>query len=482
MLVNQVLLPYYYKRHLSVTETQLRQDAEDYLKLQYSNDSTKDNRGKLNRHIKLLQVANIKGTQVGQDYTCIVNGVKDDKRQTIYSVADGHGSNGHYYSYIATRLLANNFISFWPIIQMHLRRYQENTMYPYLKRITDIINYCYDHVKQWLKSPLFTKLDNKSGTTMAMSLIVIVNGKRYHIATNVGDSQIIWSDKQDSYTHCSMEHNCDNMEAVGLYLKRLANIRKPYIDQLNTLNEIENKTTEQLDKINKLSETINTYMPKPVYYSRINCGGPVWDYPEFCDKFGKPQPIPVYKYHGDDYTEISLDTDSYEKISKYYAHGNQSRRLPDTYIRLDGRTVAVPGQEHDNWGSSLSGGTQTLNGFGDTIYHPHITHKPHISISEINTCGRLLLASDGLTDLFYYKDLMSWFKQNQYNTNFTQDFTNFMYNTVSNEEMYPSQREDMIRYPKWDDVSGIFVTIPDMDCSNKQISQAGKDIYDNTMG
>jgi serine/threonine protein phosphatase PrpC len=409
----------------------------------------------------------------GQDYTLVINQVKGDIQQSLVGVADGHGTMGHLHSYVATRLLANKLLSCWDIFQLHLK---QNKLVPISEKIRELIDYCYSETHQLMfRKNIFPQLDKDSGTTMAMALIVVVEGNRFLISTNAGDSQILWSDKIGDVQECSMDHNCDNPEAVKLYVTRLKNKRQQLKAQIDNLEKTATNYTESKAD---LERQFKECFPKPIYYSRINCGGPIWDM--FCNDQGVPTPIPVYSYEGPEYDIVKLDKDGYEKVSTYYPHGHQSLRYPETCVREDGRTVAVPGHETDNWGSTLNGQSQVLNGFGDLYQHPHNSYTPHVTVKHINQEGRLVLATDGLSDLFYFKDLINafwnWDKEKNM-TNFTDYldyFDQLLFEIANREPIFPFTANGNLKFPQWDDVSGIFITLPNMKDGNKQICTEDK--------
>ena len=401
--------------------------------------------------------------QSGQDYTIIDRNIQGDTNQLIVSVFDGHGEKGHIHSYIASRLLVSRLRCLVPIYKLHLKN-GLMTGIPQDDKIRELTEYCYLETQELLTSGKFPVIDTTSGTTAAAALILIVKheGKshRFLISTNAGDSQIIWSSKPTQYTECSMDHNCDNKDAVQLYANRLAKIRTSVRQQLQQLDG--DTSTKNSFLKHDILKQLDTLYPKPVYYSRINCGGPVWDMPGFCDQWGRPQPIPVFKYYGDNYDQVLLDEDNYEKMSQYYPNGTQSRRTPETYCRPDGRIVAVPGQESDNWGSTLQGGCQTINGFGDHVYYPHHSATPHVSVSSINEPGKLIVASDGLTDLFYFQDLMDQFHTITKNKeDVTKELYKLLLETAQQDPNYPYQMDSDGEkwYPQWDDMSGVFISL-----------------------
>ena len=104
------------------------------------------------------------------------------------------------------------------------------------------------------------------------------------------------------------------------------------------------------------------------------------------------------------------------------------------------------------------GCTQTLNGFGDRGYYPHISAVPHISVHDITQSGKLLVASDGLLDLFHFDDLMM-FIQN-HNDNFEALLYTHIFETASNHVQYTTVTDTStdVLYPTWDDVSAVVVS------------------------
>ena len=419
-----------------------------------------------------LYVPGMETVAAGHDYMSIVRNVRGDDRQLLLGVADGHGNKetGHYHSYVATRLLANRFLGFWPIYQLHLKNSLSGDTTS-MRKITQLTEYCYEETQRLMTSSAFPSIDLYSGTTMTMALIVVVGGHRHLISTNAGDSQIIWSDNETPYKECTMDHNCDSVHAVQGYATRLAGKRRQLQTQLDALDPTDTTTSRA-----ELETQIKDLLPRDVYYNRINCGPVIWNMPEFLDTWGRPQPITVFKYLGPDQDQVVLHKENYEKMSNYYPTGTQSKRLPDTYVREDGRTVAIPGKEADNWGSTLLGGPQTLHGFGDQQYHEHHSCLPHVSVTPINKRGRLLLATDGLTDLFYFADLMKWFADHETDTALVDNFYQHLWTSTKGDPAYPMAVLEGVTYPKWDDVGGVFVSFPDMELDNKTLSNMGLDL------
>jgi serine/threonine protein phosphatase PrpC len=397
---------------------------------------------------KYLEVENGEWTLAGHDSTLVVKNVGDNPDQYLLGVADGHGEMGDSFSYIAIHLLANELKkTINPIKELIKNQPLENAQ----DMINDICKTAYVNTHALLcTKTIFPHLDHHSGTTMAMAMILIIDNNRYLISTNAGDSQILWSNSYDSVEECSMDHNCDNPKAVQLYIQRMSKLRQVITDKLETECEC--------DELDNLEDKRNKLLPKPIYYSRINCpGGPKWP---IYDDNGKPCPIEVYEYIGDNQEELKLNNNNYEKVSKYYPHGQQSIRCPETYIREDGRVVAKPGCEMDNWGSTLAGGGQTLNGFGDIHEFPHRSVHPHVLVKPINETGKLIIASDGLTDLFYFNNLMNWFwEQTEQTEDIDTNFYQHIFNTSKNHEQFEYTTIDSTKYPKWDDFSGVFLSL-----------------------
>jgi serine/threonine protein phosphatase PrpC len=454
---------YYSKRHL---------DAAQYFRPGVSLESPAT--------LAKLNVPGMETVAAGHDYMSMVRNVRGDERQLLLGVADGHGDKerGHYHSYVATRLLANLLIGFWPIYQLHLKNSLGGDMTS-TRKITQLTEYCYEETQRMMTSPDFPSIDRYSGTTMSMALVIVVGDQRHLISTNAGDSQIIWSDDDTPYQECTMDHNCDNIQAVQGYATRLAAMRRPLQTHLDAL-DVKDMTTNMTRA--ELEEQIRTLLPRNVYYNRINCGQVTWNQPEFLDSWGRPQPITVFKYLGPEQDQVVLHQENYEKMSNYYPTGTQSKRLPDTYVREDGRTVAVPGKEADNWGSTLLGGPQTLHGLGDQQHLSHHSCLPHVSVTPINKKGRLLLATDGLTDLFYFADLMKWFADHETDPDLVDNFYQHLWTTANGDPAYPTAVLEGVTYPRWDDVGGMLVRFPDMKLDNRSLSNIGLHLLKTAQG
>ncbi len=407
--------------------------------------------------LSLLMFPGLETRKAGHDYMSCLRNIQGDPGQLLVSVADGHGDNGHLHSYVATRLLANMLVHCWSLFKMHLKCGHSED------KIASLCHYCYQSVQDQMTQGLFPSLDIYSGTTMAMALIVMVDDRRYLIATNAGDSQIIWSDGKNSCLECSVDHNCDNMEVVQQYVTRLARERSKLKKEIEKFRQPDGDSIFLQRERTRLGKQLLNLEPKPVYYSRINCSSIVWDFPEFRDKRGRPAPIPVFQYLGPERDQVVLDHGNYEKISKYYAHGTQSRRYPETYVReKDGRTIVVSGREHENWGSTLDGGSQTLRGLGDQNHYPHHSPEPSVRVMSIDGPGQLLLASDGFTDMYYFQDLMNWFRREKDtgagDINLELRFFQYLFETAGENDInYRHITFEGVTYPKWDDVGGVLV-------------------------
>ena len=410
MHIEQFILPHYSKKHLGV-ET--------------SSWVTKD------QTRKYLDVPGANITQAGQDSSLVKTNIDNNPNECLVGVADGHGSLGHHHSFVAIRVLANKFLQNKETIRYYL---QEAKSLCVEKLVTSL----YHETQAILKNKqLFPTLQNHSGTTMSMSLVLMVNNKRYIVTSNVGDSPVLLSERYDCCNELSMDQSCDNPKAVERYLARLA------------------KAKETCDPIDQ-----EKYNPKPVYYGRINCPEG-YSIPSICDDEGKPCPLSVYKYVDN---KPVFDTENYEKICQVSPCGFQSIRTPPIYIGEDGIQRVVQGREMENWGSTLEGTCQSLSSFGDFNYAPDIDCDPYVRVDMINNYTQLLLATDGLTDLFHYDILMNWFWDN----NETGDFNEFLF---QNADQYQNQGyiykvENQNKYPLWDDVSGIFIKL---DCVKKEI-------------
>ena len=350
---------------------------------------------------------------------------KDSQLDSIYGVLDGHGSNGHYYSFIASRLIVSGFLNVWSELRNSLFDY---TMHHDTNTINKIINSVYSETNALLTTEYFPYLTGCSGTTASIVLVCIVNNKRYLITTNVGDSPVIVNN--ECCSKLSVDDNCDNIMAVNSYLSNL-----------NSYN----------------NTNATSIKPLPIYYSRINCegyGNPVW--PQITDMYGILEPLEVYKYNNNN-TKASINMESYERISKYYPHGSQSRNSPPTYIRSDGRLVVKSGYEGQNWGNSLNGGNQCLTGLGDYDSTPHISCKPNINISSLNS-GHLLICSDGLYDLFRSdEDLIEFFIKNNSNNSLEQNTKSHIFSIVKDDPLYSSCIVDGEEMAEWDDWCGNFI-------------------------
>lgn len=359
----------------------------------------------------LLKDSDIYREQVGQDHIIIKKNIEDDPRQCIVGVFDGHGKDGHFASYIVSSLLYQAMISNYSKY-LELLNGREETIRQDILEI-------YENIDKTLKKDYFD-IFNESGTTASIILTITDNdNKLYKICSNLGDSPIYSLEESNHLTECSLQHNCDNIEAVNQYLERL----------------------NQLDKI-----------PYPIYFSRLNIDPPYWDHGEY-DEYGKPAPLKVYDYKNN---RAILNRKNYEKISPFYPLGIQSRNYPPTRVTEEGKTIVVEGHEHENWGSTLNGELQLLNVFGDFYKKYHISYVPHVHISEIKKDSILILGSDGLTDIYSTKEWLE-FSQGDINKEFLEKK---IFEVAKLDDKFEYHIDNKAsKYPKWDDVSGIFIKI-----------------------
>ena len=95
---------------------------------------------------------------------------KDSQLDSIYGVLDGHGSNGHYYSFIASRLIVSGFMNVWSELRNSLFDY---TMHHDTNTINKIINSVYSETNALLTTEYFPYLTGCSGTTASIVLVII---------------------------------------------------------------------------------------------------------------------------------------------------------------------------------------------------------------------------------------------------------------------------------------------------------------------
>lgn len=348
--------------------------------------------------------------QVGQDHIVIKQNIEDDSNQFIVGVFDGHGTDGHFASYILSSLLYQAMISNYSKYRQLLNGQEESIR----QDIFDI----YKNIDKTLKKDYFD-IFNESGTTASIILTITNNNKLYKICSNLGDSPIYSLDNSKDFSECSLQHNCDNIEAVNQYLERM----------------------NVIDKI-----------PYPIYFSRLNINPPYWDHGEY-DEYGKPAPLKVFDYINN---RAILNRKNYDKLSPFYPLGIQSRNYPPTRVTEEGKTIVVEGHEHENWGSTLNGELQLLNVFGDFYKKPHVTYQPHVHISEVKKDSILILGSDGLTDIYSNIEWLE-FSQGELNKELLENKI-FEVAKLDNKFEYHIDNKSR-KYPKWDDVSGIFIKI-----------------------
>lgn len=316
-----------------------------------------------------------------------------NEHEMLVCCCDGHGANGHFHSCIVSSLLSKSLYTCVPLFKRHLEHGN-------VDKLKELITHCYTQTQALLYAGSFDAIDEFSGTTAAVALVLMVTidgvPTRQLISTNAGDSSILWKGAEDdAATECSLEHNCDCVEAVEAYLKRMAAKRDAIRDRLATTPASEARA--------QLEQDVVACRPKPIYYFRADHSITAW-----LGTQGHYRPFVLFNYTADDTPE--LNQADYEIISGYgYPHGAQSIRVPETYARAtDGRVVVVPGREHENWGATLAGDTQTLNGLGDRGHYPHFSSDPFVSVRTLHGKGNLLVASDGWLDLFHFDELMGF--------------------------------------------------------------------------
>jgi serine/threonine protein phosphatase PrpC len=328
-----------------------------------------------------------------------------------------------------------------------------------------------------------------------------------------GDGHCAPADGQ--YEECSLDHNCDSMEAVRLYLGRLSAQRRALRQRQEAAavdaakckasrqrpkggakgnkgtgrgtgksrgfprraNRAERRAAAEAEgRVQALAREGTRYEPRPVYYSRMNCGGSGFTMPQIHDAYGRPEPLPVYRYEGPERDQVALDHDSFERMAMHVQGvGVQSRRTPPTYRRpSDDKLVAKPGHEHENWGSTLGGHGQCLNGLGDADSGVHGSAVPHVSVRRVDGPGRLLVGSDGLTDLFRFGPLMRWCREHGGAPDALKRLYEHVFDTAAADQHggYPARADALGRlYPRWDDVSGVLACLPGMPAAEHEHEQ-----------
>ena len=379
-----------------------------------------------------LELENVESRQIGQDY--YVWGKINDN-DLILCVCDGHGSSGEHYSYLASHLLVNDIKANWNNFYELLLKKDEETIKTRLSEI-------YSLNESKLLDGSYESIDNDSGTTICISMIFNINDKKIMITSNVGDSVILWKPLNSDLIECSEEHNCDNIDAVQFYLDHLKIKRNELLEK----SYLQSKFNEEY-----LESELLKLKPLSINCSRINClGGPIWHHVRNPDNSLKK--LPMYKYINDE--NCVLNQETYETVSVYFPYGIQTVRTPETYLRVDGRKVVVSGSEHKNWGSSLDNGTQVLRVFGDFNQGQHTPCIPSIKIVDISVGGDLLLATDGLMDLFHYNELMNLVEYGD-----IENINKQMFNKCLKYHVFNYMSMNKKKFPKWDDVCGLFLKI-----------------------
>ena len=350
--------------------------------------------------------------QAGEDHIVIVSLPNNEK---IVGVFDGHGDpQCQFISYIAASIMINKLLE-------NLEKIREGDEI----KIRGIISTIFEVTNKELSDKEMCFKIKTCGTTASIALVINREDNLHLITANVGDSPIVWYSDVE-VIECSLEDNCDNKEAVELYLERM--VKK----------EIS---------------------PKTVVFNRINCGGegdPVWD----ANGDGNPQPLAVFDYVDG---KAVLNSENYNKLVKFYPKGIQSHRYPPT-ITDKGVTRVKPGHESENWGSTLEGGLQLLSSLGDLRLSEHISCFPHITIKKINNSGILLLASDGFTDLCSLEEWYDHFKTlDLKDKSCSIEIENRIFSLCDDDlcenKIFSFKKIGNKRYPQWDDVSAIILPL-----------------------
>ena len=362
-------------------------------------------------------------THGGEDHSILIEFDNGDK---LLGVFDGHGDkNSQYYSYICCTILIERILKKWEDFRELV---SENNVDEIKKIIKYLFIYTQNNLKLNKNIKQRKKLDSHiplkirhGGTTASIALVINSKSKRVLITANCGDSPIIWSN-DSTIKECSLEHNCDNIVAVNEYLSRMKELNK---------------------------------RPKKIMYSRINYplhGGPIWD----SNNDGNPQPIPVFDYIDD---KAVLIKDNYNKLSRFYPKGIQTRRYPPTEI-VNGAEKVLSGHEAENWGSTLEGEVQLLKSFGDFYLKKDICCVPHITINEINESGLLMVASDGFTDLYSIKEWVDFLKKLDLSDPLSvKEIKSKIFNIFSIDKEYGFKYKGDTPHPIWDDVSLVVVKL-----------------------
>ena len=411
-------------------------------------------------HLKELVLATrtpFEAHQAGQDRLIRAKGIGGNPNNQLLMVLDGHGPNGHHLSYVGGQLLFQNLERITPILVKHLEQGHQ-------ERVKPLLTWAYRHTETQmfqtdaLRQRVFSEVTPNSGCTASAVMILQASGQTHLVSSNAGDSPIYLYSPTQGVTECGREHNCDCREAVTDYLQHL---------RARRLQMHQEMLQQPAPQQRRYEWRIEALQPKPIYWNRFNTrfGGAI-TLPEICDIYGNPKPLTVWKYQTDDQgvPSATVDLENYDQISKYYPVGQQSRKVPATRIREDGRQVAEEGYEADNWGSTLAGRLQVIRGLGDEYEGEHVTCEPYVSIHSLPPQATLLLASDGLTDLEYTIPLMERIHQIREEPDKQSLLYNYLGSLAQQDSTgqytcsLPISSPDWL--PHWDDLSGHVVYFP----------------------
>ena len=357
--------------------------------------------------------------RAGQDY---LFSLSNDLQEYVLGVFDGHGSLGQMHSWVGAHLFTKHLLSNLSSIKQSLAQS------PTSQNLQETFN----HLLQLTQTQMKTiyNLDPYSGTTVSVVMVLIIPIKAFHkrflISINAGDSPIIISDHL-GHREISLDHNCDNIKAVDLYL-------------------------EFCKKNGKCA--------KPIYYGRINCpGGQV--FPAIKDSSGKCIPLEMYTYNG---CKAEINLENYEIMSQWFPHGFQTRCFPPTRRRpSDNRLVTESGYENCNWGCTLKGEAQTLTGLGDFYSEQDRIPNPYVSISEIDHPIHIVIGSDGFTDVAHNNTIMDFVVNHSKDSDFQQQLYQFIKDEIKKPIPNYQLEEDWFAIrnglPNWDDVSAITLSL-----------------------
>lgn len=375
---------------------------------------------------------NIQGYFYGQDAIAYITPGNMSAGEYLFTVCDGHGSGGEEWSSIVSMALTNR-------IYESIDEIKEALSVDETDRVKTVIQ---DIFRNRVEAELLANdrilARSSGGTTATVTLIVILDERRFIIQAAVGDSPGYLASRSVSGKIRTLqlvtEANCDNKQSVEDYVDR------------HLLNGVD------IEDI------------PPIIYSRFNCPG------NSSKLKGVTHVLPAWNWSigrtGN--LKVTPNLDSFAKIEENgFYWGQQSMNWPPLVYREaegDWRLKNPTRDAANNFGNSVHCGGQNLTGFGDMSGGLKCDCDASVTVLEYNEAGWIFAYSDGVGDVLPPEKWAELFSQVRDSTEVNIEWAkkkiefNWMEERGAGQPPYEWRGDN----PTWDDISAIGIHLEEM--------------------